>query len=81
MSDVIDVPNAYNSQTHLYGFEEYKKLYKQSIESPDEFWRKLAGELLSWDTKFSRTSYGDFEKGNVVWFPDGTLNACYNCVD
>lgn len=24
---------------------------------------------------------GDFKDGNIAWFLEGELNACYNCVD
>lgn len=30
---------------------------------------------------FKTVRHGDFEKGDVAWFPEGQLNASYNCVD
>lgn len=42
---------------------------------------QLARELLTWDKPFSTVSHGSFETGDVSWFVDGELNACYNAVD
>lgn len=46
-----------------------------------EFWGKLARETIDWDVPFKTTRHGGFEKGDVAWFPEGQLNAAYNCVD
>ena len=29
-------------------FDEYKQLYKQSVEQPDSFWREQASKYLTW---------------------------------
>lgn len=62
-------------------FEEYQVLYKESIENPDKFWGEKARELLHWDIPFQTVKNGSFEHGDVSWFLEGRLNACYNCVD
>ena len=43
----------------------------------------MARDSLDWIKPFSDSSSktGGFEKGNVTWFADGELNACYNCLD
>jgi len=41
----------------------------------------MANELLSWDQPFKTVSSGSFTNGDVAWFPEGKLNASYNCVD
>ena len=61
--------------------DEYKNLYKQSIENPDEFWGNFANEHIQWDIPFRSTLHGSFKEGNVSWFPEGRLNATVNCVD
>ncbi|KNZ54385.1 acetate--CoA ligase [Puccinia sorghi] len=40
-----------------------------------------AKESLSWTRPYSSIYQGDFQNGNVAWFRDGGLNACYNCLD
>jgi len=58
----------------------YKTVYKESIEEPDTFWKREA-KRLDWITPPDKTFEGNFSKGDISWFADGKLNACYNCVD
>lgn len=37
--------------------------------------------MLHWDRPFHTVRSGSFENGDIVWFPEGGLNASYNCVD
>ncbi|KAL7417942.1 acetyl-coenzyme a synthetase [Mrakia frigida] len=41
----------------------------------------MANETLYWDRPFSTVRSGSFEEGDIQWFPEGGLNAAYNCVD
>ncbi|KXN68837.1 putative acetyl-CoA synthetase [Conidiobolus coronatus NRRL 28638] len=66
---------------HYDTFEKYQADHKLSVTNPQEFWTKKANELLTWDTPFSKVLSGSLEGGDVKWFEDGTINACYNCVD
>ena len=42
---------------------------------------KVGRETLHWDRPFQTVRAGGFETGDIVWFPEGALNASYNCVD
>ena len=42
---------------------------------------QVARETLHWDRPFKTVRAGSFENGDIVWFPEGALNASYNCVD
>jgi hypothetical protein len=42
---------------------------------------QIARETLHWDRDFKTVRAGGFENGDIVWFPEGGLNASYNCVD
>lgn len=72
---------------NLSSLDEYKKLYKQSIEDPATFFGDQAKQLLSWERPFDVARYpsstkNDFQDGNLPsWFVGGKLNACYNAVD
>lgn len=72
---------------NLSSLDEYKKLYKQSIEDPATFFGNQAKELLSWDrpfdvARFPHSPKDDFKNGDLPsWFLGGQLNACYNAVD
>ena len=41
----------------------------------------MARETLHWDRPFHTVRTGSFENGDIAWFPEGYVNACYNCVD
>ena len=60
---------------------QYEAMYKGSIEQPEIFWAVQA-KRLDWmkkPTKIKNTSFeGDV---SIKWYEDGTLNACYNCID
>ncbi|ORX82408.1 acetyl-coenzyme a synthetase [Basidiobolus meristosporus CBS 931.73] len=66
---------------HISSMEQYQAMYKESIENPDVFFDKLAKELLHWAKPFEAVRSGSFHEGDVSWFHDGEINACYNCVD
>ncbi|TFY53713.1 hypothetical protein EVJ58_g9297 [Rhodofomes roseus] len=55
--------------------------YKPSAMESDKWWAKMARETISWDRPFHTVRAGGFETGDIVWFPEGGLNASYNCVD
>ena len=62
-------------------FEEYEKLWKQSIEDLEGFWGEQA-QSLDWfepyDKVWERTE-NDLFPGK--WFIGGKLNVSYNCID
>lgn len=62
-------------------FGDYKSQYDRSIADSDKFWSEQAERLLTWFQPFTRVSGGDLLDGDVHWFAEGKLNACYNCVD
>lgn len=41
----------------------------------------MAREMLHWDRPFHTVRAGTFATGDIAWFPEGGLNASYNCVD
>ncbi|MFO8148501.1 MAG: acetate--CoA ligase [Bacteroidota bacterium] len=61
-------------------FAEYKKAYKESVEKPEDFWDKIAGEFL-WKKKWDKTLEWDFTKPEIKWFQGGKLNITENCLD
>jgi len=65
--------------------DQYDAMYQGSINQPDIFWAVQA-KRLDWfkkPTKIKNTSFGSKENPDVSikWYEDGTLNACFNCVD
>ena len=64
---------------HLKDFQEYKALYKESIENPDMFFKNLAQENITWIKDFDTTHNGEFS--NTKWFEGGKTNVSMNCLD
>ncbi|WHN65488.1 acetate--CoA ligase [Cysteiniphilum sp. QT6929] len=54
--------------------------YAQSIEQTEAFWAKKS-QIIDWISPWQTVSSGSFKEGNIKWFEEGELNACYNCVD
>ncbi|MDR2667355.1 MAG: acetate--CoA ligase [Holosporales bacterium] len=59
--------------------EIYKKIYEFSMQNPEKYWEAQL-DRLSW-TKIPQIVAEKEESGLTRWFPDGKINACYNCVD
>ncbi len=60
-------------------FEEYKKLYQESVEDMEGFWDKQA-KSLDWFKTYDKV----WEKTDLFpgkWFVGGKLNVAYNCLD
>ncbi len=65
--------------------EKYDSMYQGSISQPDIFWAVQA-KRLDWiksPTIIKNTNFGskDNPEVSIKWYEDGSLNACYNCVD
>ncbi|HZP71345.1 MAG TPA: acetate--CoA ligase [Pseudolabrys sp.] len=61
---------------------KYKEMYDRSIKDPNGFWGEQA-KRIDWIKPFTKVKNTSYDPHNVSikWFEDGTLNACYNCVD
>jgi acetyl-CoA synthetase len=61
---------------------KYQEMYTRSIKDPNGFWAEQA-KRIDWIKPFSKVKNTSYDTHNVSikWFEDGTLNACYNCVD
>lgn len=62
--------------------EKYAEMYRQSIDSPDEFWQQQS-TILDWykaPTIIKNTNFSKDEL-QIKWFEDGQLNVSYNCID
>ncbi|KAF9072478.1 acetate--CoA ligase [Rhodocollybia butyracea] len=74
--------------------EAYKSAHSKTVgPHSDAWWAQQARENLSWTRDFTTVRTGGFPTAEelkegqdpstlpITWFPDGNLNACYNCVD
>ncbi|MCR6685854.1 acetate--CoA ligase [Pseudoxanthomonas sp.] len=81
MSDLYPVKPEFAAKARI-GKDDYQRLYRESVEDSEGFWRRAA-ERLDWfrkPTVIKDVSYrlDDFR---IRWFADGELNASVNCLD
>ena len=72
--------NKASRNSHISSLDHYKKLYEDSIKSPEKFWGQIA-KRIDWFEPWDRVSNYNFTKGEINWFTGGKLNASYNCID
>lgn len=64
----------------IQSFEEYKEIYKQSVENPEEFWGNIASQFF-WKRKWQTVLDWNFKEPDINWFVGGKLNITENCLD
>ncbi|MGA7161975.1 MAG: acetate--CoA ligase [Bacteroidota bacterium] len=72
-------PNArFAKSATLRSFSVYKKMYNESIHSPEKFWAKMAEELF-WYKKWTKVLR--WKLPFAQWFVGGKINVSANCLD
>ncbi len=81
MSTVHPVIPAAAARAHV-NQDQYLDLYQLSLAENEKFWANQA-RRINWIQPFSRVKDVSFDQSDlhIRWFEDGTLNACYNCID
>jgi acetyl-CoA synthetase len=77
---VFEPPDAFREKARIKSLDEYKAMYRQSIEYPEAFWSQQAEEL-DWFRKWDKVLVEDFSEGIHEWFVGGKLNLTVNCLD
>ena len=78
---VYPVPATWKKKAHV-DEAGYKKMYEESVKSPDTFWAEQA-KMIDWfkaPTKIKNTTY-KYPEVSIKWYEDGVLNVSYNCID
>jgi acetyl-CoA synthetase len=68
------------ARAHIRSLDEYKRLYRLSLDDPEGFWRRQS-EILTWFHPPSTILDVDMQEVDFSWYGGGRLNACFNCVD
>jgi acetyl-CoA synthetase len=81
MSKTYPIIPAASERTNV-SKQRYEEMYSQSVEDNTEFWSEQA-RRINWIKPFSKVKDISWDRKDVYirWFEDGTLNACYNCID
>jgi acetyl-CoA synthetase len=76
---VFPPPKGFSRLAHIKSLAQYRKLYGESIRSPEKFWSRQAKAELVWFKRWTRTL--KWEEPYAKWFVGGQLNVSYNCLD
>ncbi|HET9200174.1 MAG TPA: acetate--CoA ligase [Dehalococcoidia bacterium] len=74
----FEPPPEFAAAAHISSMDQYRQMYRRSIEERDNFWTEVASELTwfkQWDKVFQRDAH------RFQWFAGGKTNVCYNCLD
>jgi len=77
---VFNPPEELSKAAYIKSLNQYKEIYRRSIDDPEGFWGEVA-EQLDWYKKWDRVLVEDFKEAKHEWFVGGKLNVCYNCLD
>jgi len=69
------------SNYHIKGMEEYFRVYRESVDTPEKFWEGIAEENFIWRKRWDSVLEWDFEKPEIKWFDGAQLNITENCLD
>lgn len=75
----------FKENAHVSSMDMYKRMYKHSIEEPEEFWAEIAKEFFFKKQptgKFLEYNF-DINRGPIEtrWMAGALTNVCYNVVD
>ncbi len=76
---VIKPSAEFKAQANIGSDATYKRLYQESVNSPDTFWGREAKKFLTWDKPFKKVL--QWKLPHAKWFGDGKLNVSSNCLD
>ncbi len=76
---VFPPAKAFSQQARIKSLSEYRRLYLDSVRSPEAFWAKQAKAELVWFKPWTKVL--KWEEPFAKWFVGGRLNVSYNCLD
>ncbi|HKK23505.1 MAG TPA: AMP-binding protein, partial [Pseudohaliea sp.] len=77
---VHEVPANIAASAHV-NKEQYREMYRRSLEEPEAFWAEQADAFLHWFKRWDKVDGSDLKSGEIRWFEGGKLNVAYNCLD
>src|SRR2546426_4778305 len=69
----------FSKSAHIKSLAEYRRLYNESVKSPEKFWGKQARNELVWFKPWKKVL--QWKVPFAKWFAGGQLNVTYNCLD
>src|SRR6185369_1441929 len=72
-------PKEFSRRAHIKSMAEYRKLYNESIRSPEKFWAKQAKQELVWFKPWKKVL--EWKTPFAKWFVGGQTNVSFICLD
>ncbi|WP_428939430.1 acetate--CoA ligase [Fontivita pretiosa] len=69
---------AFAANARIRSMDQYRQMYRESIEHPEQFWARVAEEL-DWTTKWTKVL--EWKVPYARWFVGGKTNMSANCLD
>ncbi|MEM1202170.1 MAG: acetate--CoA ligase [Acidobacteriota bacterium] len=77
---MIPVKPQISQGAQIQSLDDYRRLYRRSLDDPSGFWGQQA-RRLTWFHEPNEAGYWDYGRVDFSWYEGGKLNACFNCVD
>jgi len=74
----FEPPSSFVEQARIRTREHYDRLYRESLDDPEAFWRRESSELV-FRTPWKATS--EWKLPHAKWFLGATLNVTESCLD
>jgi acetyl-CoA synthetase len=68
----------FSKNAHIKSMAQYRRMYRESVKSPERFWARIANEL-HWFKKWNKVL--KWKVPHAQWFAGGRINMSYNCLD
>ncbi len=78
---IFPPPPEFARRAHIHSMEQYREMYRQSVEDPEKFWSDIASTFY-WQKKW--TKFREFSFRNDIYiryFIGGQTNVSYNALD
>ena len=69
----------FSKRAHVKSMADYRKLYNESIKSPEKYWAREAKNELVWTKPWKKVL--QWKEPFAKWFVGGQLNVSANCLD
>ncbi|HNQ23728.1 MAG TPA: acetate--CoA ligase [Phycisphaerae bacterium] len=79
--DVFPPSAGFRDRAYIKSMEQYRQMYQESIDHPDQFWGKV-GEEFYWKQRWTKVREFDFrDKISIKYYLGAKTNITYNCLD
>lgn len=78
-------PEFFQNEAHVKSMEQYRNMYKKSVEDPEGFWSEIAKDFYFETLPTGKFLEYNFDVRNgpifIKWMQGAKTNVCYNALD